>query len=130
MVYPLVRGERNPQQIVNAILDLQANQGRLSSQGQIIAAGSTQMDATAITLASVQVVAASTTNGVRLMVAVPGLIVAMNGGDGGAASFNVYPNGTDQINGGAAGAPFTFTPNPSTSPTLFLCFVAGSWWTK
>jgi hypothetical protein len=55
----------------------------------------------------------------------------MNGGGGAAATFLVYPSGTDAINTNGAGNPFTFTPNPTTTaPLVFYCFVTGSWQTK
>jgi hypothetical protein len=102
------------------------------SQGTIAAAGTTsQANSTAVTQAMVNVTAAATTNGVRLPPAAAGLQIVMNGAGGGAASFLVYPNGTDQINALGASAPFTFTPNPSApAPQQFFCFVSGTWVTK
>jgi hypothetical protein len=102
-----------------------------ASQGTIAAAGtSSQANSTGITQALVNVTAAATTNGVRLPAAIAGLEIAINGGAGGAVSFLVYPAGTDQINAGGAGTPFTFTNPSTTGPTIFFCIISGNWITK
>jgi hypothetical protein len=67
------------------------------------------------------------TDSVVLPAAVPGMEISVIVQNIVAASVAVFPNGTDTINAGGAGASVAAVKN---AVTMFYCGVAGQWWTK
>jgi len=99
------------------------------SVDNIAAAGNSQATATVLPVAlAVNVTTTPSGAGVLLPKAVAGMEISVNNVQNTAGGLKIYPNGTDIINGGGAGAAFTTAIGPIM--TILVCFSNGAWWTK
>ena len=100
-----------------------------SSQDNVSAAGTTQAGATPVYNNIVRVTTAATNAGILLPASQAGMEVQVLLGSGIAGTtLKVYPNGTDKINAGAAGAAYSITV-ASVTAAEFICATAGQWHT-
>lgn len=100
----------------------------VSSLDGIAAAGTTQGTATVLPPRMMYNVTSGGNNAaVLLPPSVSGAEITVLNNQGSGNNTQVFPNGTDKINTGAAGASFLAAPSVAT---IFFCATAGQWFTK
>ena len=116
----------NSQPTQQAAVGVASGQVLSSAADNIAAAGTTQANATPIYNNFNRITTAATGSGVLLPPSVSGMNITVLVGGIAGTTFKVWPNGTDTINGGGAGAAYTVT-KASASIADFYCATAGAW---
>lgn len=100
----------------------------VSTLDGIAANGTTQGTATVLPARmAYNVTSGANNNSVLLPPSVSGAEISVGTNMGAGNNLQIFPNGTDKINAGAAGASFLAAPS---TVTILYCFTAGQWFTK